>query len=190
MAKAKVKKTRGGAAPALVTASETCAGKAMVDERFAKLERHREMQLKENAASCTALDRLDDRITELVKTVDVLRQDELNNATAIARLQEREATKPATPAEPELPEGWSIKPYTNGGFVLYFGHVGKLTTYYGRDSAVVHAWLEYLVKNHLESFRFHSRRLAVAHKVWWFTNEYGISSPDFKSLEACIRACL
>lgn len=89
MAKAKLKSARLTAEQALVIASETCTGKAMVDERCSKLERHREMQLRENDAACTALDRLDSRITELVKTVDVLRKDELNNATAIARLQER-----------------------------------------------------------------------------------------------------
>lgn len=137
-------------------------------------DRHREMQLKENDASCTALDRLGYRIDEQDLVITKLLTDK----------------QPAAPVERELPEGWAIKPYTNGVFVLSFEGEGKLTTYCGRDSAVVTAWLQHLDKDSHKNVCFRSRTLADKIKVWWFTNEYGISSPDFRSLEACIRACI
>lgn len=137
------------------------------------------------------------RIAEMQKQIGLVNAKVesaiMNLGAANKRIAVLMAAQPVPPiprAAPELPEGWTIEQNTNRGFVLYRGRVGKLTTYCGRDSAVVHAWMEHLGKNHLDAVRFKSRTLADKIKVWWFTNEYGISSPDFKSLEACIRACI
>lgn len=63
-------------------------------------------------------------------------------------------------------------------------------TYCGRDSAVIYAWLEHLKKKRPNNTSFTSRTLQPEGKVWWYTNEFGYSSRDFRRLEDCIRACL